>query len=184
MKKEHDTNSESFPLPGRKRQKRFWVIVGICVFIFLLPLFSYVFFLLKESEEDAIKKQFYKGEKAVEKSDLPVISQVLSSSYNGTIGKNKNEAVEIAKKILEQLENLHIKPLTVEAELNAENTARLHSNFEYSGFWVGSQVYNRAPLSGGVPRDVPGEVTLDFVKEENQWLIIHMELILNGTRYD
>jgi len=170
------------PKPGR-RSPIFRLFLGIGAFLFLLPLLLYLPSVLKDTDEKRIERQFYKAHKAVLTRDYPVMEQLLSASYDGTVGLSKKEALEIAKFVLGRTENLDINILTLEIALEDASTARVHSSFEYSGYWVGSNIYNRVPLSGGLPRDVPGEANVLFTKEESGWMIGHVDLVLNGYKY-
>ena len=166
-----------------RRPRIFWLLLGGGIFLFLLPLLFYLPSVLKDTDEKRIAKQFYKGQKAVLTRDYPLLEQILSEKYEGSVGLSKKEAMEIAKYVLSQIEDLDVTILTLEITLEDTSTARAHSIFEYSGYWMGSNIYNRVPLSGGVPRDVPGVANMVFTKDESGWLIMRLDLVLNGYMY-
>jgi len=176
--------SERISVPGfRRRPRIFWFLLGGGIFLFLLPLLFYLPSILKDTDEKRIAKQFYKGQKAVLTRDYPLLEQILSDKYDGSVGLSKNESLEIAKYVLSRTEDLDVTILTLEITLEDASLARAHSNFEYSGYWVGSNIYNRVPLSGGIPRDVPGEANMVFARDASGWMIIHVDLVLNDHVY-
>ncbi len=168
---------------SRRRLRRFWIVSGMGIFLFLLPLLLYLPAVLKDTDEKRIERQFYKGQKALLTSDHPLLEQLFSNAYDGSVGLGKKEAMEIAQYVLSRIEDLDIDILTLEIVLQNGSTARVQSHFEYSGYWIGSNLYNRVPLSGGMPRDMPGEANMIFTKEESFWLIRHVDLVLNGQVY-
>ena len=113
----------------------------------------------------------------------PIFYIFLSETYDGSVGLSRKEAIEIARNVLEQFEDFRVKILTFQVEREGTETARVHSQFEVSGYWLGSGVYNRVPLSGGIPRPVPGEVDVRFVKSGDAWLMDHVDLSVGGHVY-
>jgi len=182
---EKDDRQREFSFQGGKKIPRryLYLIGGIGGALFLLPLFLYLPTLLVESEEKRVGRQFELGVQSVLDRDFDAMSLLLADSYDGAVGENKEEALKIARIMLERLENLRIKILTLELDPVDGNSTRLRSHFEYSGYYTGSNIYNRVPLSGGVPGDVPGETEIEFVKEEGVWKMEHVTLILNERVY-
>lgn len=152
------------------------------IIIFFAPLAIFLWKTASNTDEKRVRILFNSGVRAVVERNYAAIGEILSTSYDGDIGANRDEAIKIAQILLDRVEGLRVKPLTVSVTMEGEKVASFHSNFEYSGFYIGSDVYNRIPLSGGLPRSVPGETTIRFEKEQGAWHMSHVELILNGQR--
>jgi len=152
------------------------------IIIFFAPLAIFLWKTSSNTDEKRVRILFNSGVRAVVQRDYAAIGEILSASYDGEIGANHDEAIKIAQILLDRVEGLKVKPLTVSVTMEGEKVANLHSNFEYSGFYIGFDVLNRIPLSGGMPRAVPGETTIRFEKEQGAWHMSHVELILNGQR--
>jgi hypothetical protein len=165
-----------------KKGKTWHLILAMVIIIFFAPLAIYLWKTALNTDEKRVRILFNRGVRAVVERDYAAIGEILSASYDGDIGANRDEAIKIAQILLDRVEGLRVKPLTVSVTMEGEKVANLHSNFEYSGFYIGSDVYNRIPLSGGMPRAVPGETTIRFEKEQGAWHMSHVELILNGQR--
>jgi hypothetical protein len=158
------------------------LILAMVIIIFFAPLAIYLWKTSSNTDEKRVRISFNNCVRAVVQRDYAAIGEILSASYDGEIGANRNEAIKIAQVLLDRVEGLRVKPLTVSVTMEGEKVANLHSHFEYSGFYIGSDVYNRIPLSGGLPRSVPGETTIRFEKEQGAWHMRHVELIMNGQR--
>jgi len=165
-----------------KNGKTWHLIFVILIIIFFTPLAIYLWKSASNMDEKRVRMLFNRGVRAVVQKDYAAMDEILSASYNGEIGTNHDEAVKIAQILLDHVEGLKVKPLTVSVTMEGEKVANLHSNFEYSGFYVGSDIYNRIPFSGGLPRALPGETTIRFEREQGAWHMSHVELILNGQR--
>jgi len=165
-----------------KKGKTWHLILAMVIIIFFAPLTIYLWKTTLNTDEKRVRILFNSAIRAVVERNYAAIGEILSASYNGDIGANRDEAIKIAQILLDHVEGLRVKPLTVSVTMEGEKLANLHSHFEYSGFYIGSDVYNRIPLSGGMPRGVPGETTIRFEKEQGAWHMSHVELILNGQR--
>ena len=165
-----------------KKGKIWHLILAMVIIIFFAPLAIYLWKTASNTDEKRVRILFNSGIRAVVQRDYAAMGEILSASYDGEIGANRDEAIKIAQVLLDRVEGLRVKPLTVSVTMEGEKMAHLHSNFEYSGFYIGSDVYNRIPLSGGLASSVPGETTIRFEKEQGAWHMSHVELILNGQR--
>jgi len=165
-----------------KKGKTWHLILAMVIIIFFAPLAIYLWKTASNTDEKRVRILFNSSVRAVVERNYAAMGEILSASYDGDIGANRDEAIKIAQILLDRVEGLKVNPLTVSVTMEGEKVANLHSNFEYSGFYIGSDVYNRIPLSGGMPRAVPGETTIRFKKEQGAWHMSHVELILNGQR--
>jgi len=125
----HKQGKIYIPRSGR-RSRIFWLVLGIGIFIFFLPLLFYLPSILKDTDEKRIAKQFYKGQKAVLTRDYTLLENILSEKYDGSVGLSEKEALEIAKYVLSRTEDLDVTILTLEITLEDASLARAHSNFE------------------------------------------------------
>ena len=162
----------------RKKRKPLFVITAIVGCVLLLSLFFYLHSCVVHSDSQMLKKQLRRTAKDVMKRDYAALEGIMSADYDGSIGSSPQEAISIARNVLENVEDLSIKIRSTDITLDENNEAHLHCNFEYSGYYVGAEIYNRIPLSGGLPAAVPGEARLRFKKEGGNWRIIHVELAL------
>ena len=169
--------------PRRRPRRVLYMAITGGVILLLLPLFFYLPSLLVETEEEKIERQFKRGRNAAEKRNYALLAELVSESYDGAVGKSRQEALKIARSTLDQLEDFRITILTLEIEIRGADEAYLHSSFEASGYWIGSEIYRRIPLSGGMPKPVPGEVEMIFSRQGNVWRIIHAELDVGGVSY-
>lgn len=166
----------------RRRRPRFrWFLISGGILFILL--FLYVLSVILESGENAIEKFCFKGAKALEDKDHETIEYMISESYDGAIGRTRKEALDIAKRALDHAETLNIKIKTIEIVLEEGDTVKVKCLFDYSGYYVGSNIYHRAPLSGRFLRDARGEADVDLTKKDDQWQIQHITLVLNDHRY-
>jgi hypothetical protein len=170
-----------FLLPRRRRPRFYWLWIGGGIFFLLL--FLYVLSGILGSGESAIEKFFFKGAKAIEDKDRDTIEDMVSESYDGAIGKTKSQAMEVAQRFFEHTESVNIKIKNIEILLQEQDAVQVKCLFDYSGYYVGSNIYHRAPLSGRFLRDAPGEAEVDLIKQDDQWRIRHMTLVLNDHRY-
>lgn len=166
----------------RRGRPRFgWVLIGGGILVIIL--FLYVLSVILGSKENAIEKFFFKGANALEDRDLDTIETMVSELYDGAIGRTKKEALDIAGRVFGHTENLNIKIKTIDILREEEDTAKVKCLFDYSGYYVGSNIYHRAPLSGRFLKDAQGEADVELTKQDNRWFIVHMTLVLNDHRY-
>jgi hypothetical protein len=160
-----------------------WIGIGTAIFLFLLPLVFYLISNMQDTDEKRIKKQFKEARKAVLDIDIDKLGELFSDDFYGISGTNKADAMKIADKVLNQLEDFKIRILYIDVTILGEDKAELYSDFEFSGYWTGSGMYNRIPLSGGLPGYLPGECRIKLIKEDGSWKILHIELKLNQEEY-
>lgn len=166
----------------RRRRPRFGLLAfggGLFLALFLIYIITTIFV----SEESAVEKFIFKGAEALEDKDIETIGFMISESYDGAIGKTGKEALDIAGRQLGHTENLNIKIRKIEILLQEENTVKVKCVFDYSGYYLASNVYHRAPLSSRFLQDAKGEAELDLIRENGNWLLRHVSFVLNDHRY-
>jgi hypothetical protein len=141
---------------------------------------------LFKSDEDRIRELIHRGVAAVEKEDVDAIGALVSANYHGYYGTSKEEGLEMARRDLQELEELKIKLHKIEITLR-DGQADVLCLFKVSGVYLGSKIYNRVPFRG-LPHADPEEwdkARLVLEKETppgktqgGEWRIIEFELIM------
>lgn len=168
----------------RKRKQLVYAIVGGGVIIILIPLALYIAARMKpQTPERKVRRQFEDAVRALVDKNFAAMDEILSADYEGSVGRDRAEALNIAHQFLDNAEGLHIRLLDLYVASNGDGSYMLTSNFEYTGYYTGSGVYNRIPLSGGLPRYVPGEAKARFIFEEDLPRLIHIDLTLEGRKF-
>lgn len=167
----------------RRRRKLTPLQLGVVIALgalFLLPLLFYIHSKIVVTPEEQVENRFFDLREAVLERNYQGLENLLADSYNGTIGSDREEAVELAEYFLENVDDFKVKILTVNVTLEQTDRAILKSSFEYYGFWTGNDMYRRIPFSGGVPKALPGEVEAVFVMQNETWKLQNVELVLDG----
>lgn len=158
------------------------IAIAAGIIIFLLPLLFYLPRLLSQPERRTVEKRFRQGAKFVENENYSEMEDFISEDYTGDVGKDRKEALRIAETFFDNIEDLDIDILSLEVTMKENGTAEIVCQFEASGWWTGSKIYNRVPLSGNLTRPVPGEVKAIFARENETWSLIRCELEVAGVR--
>ncbi|HOE63139.1 MAG TPA: hypothetical protein PKW18_09080 [Candidatus Sumerlaeota bacterium] len=168
-----------------RKQKHFvYIIISTGVFVILI-LAAVVIASKKKplSPERKVGRRFEEAVRALVDKNFPAMDEILAADYAGSIGKNSAEALDIAHQFLDNAEGLHVRLLDLHVASNGDGSYSVASNFEYTGYYTGSGVYNRIPLSGGLPGYSPGEVKALFIFEEERPRLIRIELTLEGRKF-
>lgn len=168
----------------RKQRYLVYAIIGVGLLVILIPLAFFIAARMKPpTPERKVRRQFEQAVRVVVEKDFTAMEEIFSASYDGTVGKDRAEALNIAHQFLDNAEGLHVRLLDLYVASNGDGSYSVASNFEYTGYYTGSGVYNRIPLSGGLPRYVPGEAKARFTFEEDIPRLVHIELTLEGRKF-
>lgn len=133
-----------------------------------------------QRDEDLIKKQIYKGARAVESKDALTLKDIISLDYRGFYETSRDDAVMKADSDFKLFENIKIKFKDIKIETDGENkSADVVCEFFVSGMFTGSGLYNRIPFSGIAH---PGENKADTAKikfrkdEDGVWRVTEVEI--------
>ncbi len=150
------------------------------VILFLLPLALYLPTMHGASPEAEVEKTFRNLVRFAEKRQHESMAAHVSDDYDGLVMDNRENLLKFTEHVFDNIEDLDVKILTLNVTMSDGGVAELDSAFEASGWWVGSSLYNRVPLSGGMPRPVGGRIRMRFRSEEGLWRMIHGEVEMEG----
>jgi hypothetical protein len=124
------------------------------------------------SDEDIIRESIQDAARAVEHKDIDAISRAISTRYHGSYGANKEEAVEMARDALGEVERLHITIDRTDIRIKGR-TATVTCYFFVSGLYTGSSIYNAIPFKGlgGKDSSKPDRAYIVLEKDADRWLI-------------
>lgn len=141
---------------------------------------------LFKTDEDRIRDLIHRGVTAVEEEDIDTIGSLVSPQYHGYYGTSKEEGLQMARRDLENLEDLKIDLHKIEITLR-DTQADVLCHFTVTGVYLGSNIADRLPFRGlpHADREEADKAHLVLEKEappgrsqDGEWRIIEFELIM------
>lgn len=164
-------------------QRRHFFIPAIAIRIVLLGacLAGFIYFATRliKTDREKIRDVIHLGERAVETKNAGLLENIISAQYTGDYGDNRDDALERARSDLELVEQISIKMDNIDITFIDKVTADVVCLFFVSGFFTGSDVYNRVYFRGLTQDDPqkPEEARFRVTLENGGvWRIIRAEI--------
>ncbi|MCD6385560.1 hypothetical protein J7M23_07245 [Candidatus Sumerlaeota bacterium] len=134
---------------------------------------------LIKTDREIISETIRLGVRAVEQRDIDLIAPYISESYHGYYGKDRDDALRRARRDLQSVESVNIRIKKIDIKFPEENKADVVCYFFASGYYTGSDVYNRLYFRGIASQDPKKPDKAHFIfqlESDGSWRLIEAEL--------
>ncbi len=134
---------------------------------------------LIKTDREIIREIIKFGEIAVESKDIDILAPCISKDYVGYYGTDREDALSQARHDLKLVEEISIKIKNVEIEFKERGKADVTITFFVSGYYTGSDVYNRLYFRGITRSDATEaeEAFFEFTQEDDgKWRITEADI--------
>lgn len=157
---------------------RSWKTRLVTVVICLVGIVYSALNLIK-TDREKIVETIHLGVRAVEQRDVDLIEPYISEAYRGFYGKDREDALHKARVDLQSIESVNIRIKKIDIQFNEEKEAEVLCYFFVSGYYTGSEVYNRLYFRGIASQnpEEPDKARLIFrLEPDGVWRLIEAEL--------
>jgi hypothetical protein len=154
------------------RRKIYLILILIC----LGGLYFTAKHFLK-TDEEIVREVIRGAAKAIEDEDMEKLGELISPNYLGYFGTSREEALRMAKRRLRRVEKLSINIGSIEVRIEGRR-AEVGCYFTGSGYYTGSEIYNRIPFKGKLDKDGGMADRADIVLERDggSWRVVEIEI--------
>jgi hypothetical protein len=154
------------------------ILVAAALLILTAVFTRYVAPLLFEPDQRKIERLVRNAASAVEKGDVDFFKDAISDDYVGPLLVTKTSILEAFDRELANVEELKVNIESIEIELEGEADASVVLRFLVSGFYIGSDLYNRIPFRGLASKDGEAETGYLELKKESdkRWRVVGTQI--------
>ncbi len=140
--------------------------------------FAYSLAWLIQTDKEKIASIIKTGAHAVESKDIDILIPYISEAYTGEYGESREELIARAREHLALVDQVSISIKKIDITFMDNGAADVVCIFFVSGYFTGSDAYNRIYFKG-LTRDDPEEPEMGrfvFREERDGWKLTRAEI--------